>query len=79
MTINYIDDSSNIISTKDHSHIKHYIEDYYNLLHEFYNINMLKINPDKNKILIIYQNKFENIFKNFSFKAKDYTIKKVAL
>ena len=34
LTINYIDDSSNIISTKDHSHIKHYIKYYYNLLHE---------------------------------------------
>ena len=37
---------------------------------------MLKINPDKNKILINYPNRFENIFKNFCFKAKDYTIKK---
>ena len=76
LTINYIDDSNSIISNKDHSHIKHYIEDYYKLIHGFYNINKLKLNPDKNKILIIYNKKFEYIFKNFSFKAENYIIKR---
>ena len=76
VTYNYIDDSNNIISSIDHSHLKHYLENYYLLIHEYYNINKLKINPDKNKIIIIHQNKYNNIFKNFSFKAKNYTIHK---
>ena len=76
LTINYVDDSNNVISTKDHSHIKHYVEDYYLLLHNFYNINRLKINRDKNRILLIYPNKLENIFKNFQFKAQNYIIKR---
>ena len=62
-THNYIDDSNIVISFKEHSHVKHYLEEYYLLLHEFYNINKLKINPDKTKILIINQNKLDNIFK----------------
>ena len=76
LTLNYIDDSNHVISTKDHSHLKHYLEDYYKLLHEFYNINHLKINPDKNKVLLVYSKKYDNIFKNFSFKADKYIIKR---
>ena len=76
ITLNYIDDSNNIISCKDHSHIKHYVEDYYLLLHEYYNINNLKINPDKNKIIIISPNKFNNIFKKLSFRTQNYIIRK---
>ena len=74
ITINYIDDSNSVISCKDHSHIKHYLEDYYRLLQSYYNINKLKINPDKNKFIIIYNKKLENIFKNFTFRADKYVI-----
>ena len=76
MTINFIDDSSSIISTADHSHLKHYIEDYYDLLHEYYNINKLKINPEKSSVLLIYKNSLMNVLKNFSFNAKGNVIKK---
>ena len=64
LTINFVDDSSSVISTKNHNIIKDYLEDYYLLLHNYYNINKLKINPDKNTILIVHQNKLHNIFKN---------------
>ena len=76
LTINFIDDSSSVISAADHSHLKHYLEDYYELLHEYYNINKLKINPEKNQILLIYKNSLVNVFKNFSFNAKGHIIKK---
>ena len=76
MTINYIDDSTNIISTKNHNNIRQYLQDYYDLLHNYYNINKLKINPDKNKILINNRPKLNTIFKNFTFTAKQYTIHK---
>ena len=56
-THNYIDDSNNVIIFKDHSHIKHYLEDYYTLIHEFYTINKLKINLDKTKNFVINNKK----------------------
>ena len=39
--IDYIDDLTNIISTKDHDTIKAYLEDYYELLHNYYNLRNL--------------------------------------
>ena len=41
-----------------------------------FNVNKLKINPDKNKILINNRPKINNVFKNFFFMAKQYKIKK---
>ena len=39
------------------------------LLAKYYNINKLRINNDKNKMIIINKPKWDNIFKNFSFRA----------
>ena len=52
-TINFIDDSTSIIAFKETNQIKKYLENYYNLLHGFYNINRLKINPDKSTLLLV--------------------------
>ena len=74
-TINFIDDSTSIISFKETNIIKEYLTEYYNLLETFYNANKLKINPDKSKFLIVCKNKFKLVLKNFSFKASSYVIK----
>ena len=76
-TINFVDDSSSVISFKDTNNIKNYLTDYYNLLDSYYNINFLQINPDKSKLLLIYKSKHKNQFVNFSFKAKQHTIKPI--
>ena len=44
----FVDDSFNCIAFNSTSMIKTYLEKYYELLHSFYNANMLKINPEKN-------------------------------
>ena len=59
-TINFIDDSTNVISFKDHQQIKPYLTNYYILIHNYYNINKLKINADKTMILLTYKNKFKS-------------------
>ena len=53
MVTNFVDDSSNIIGFKKHDMIKNYVEKYYILSTKFYNINRLKINNDKNKMMIL--------------------------
>ena len=58
-TINFVDDSTNIISFKDHSQIKNYLTNYYKLIHSFYNINKLKINADKTQLLLNYKEKYK--------------------
>ena len=51
-TIIYVDDSTGIIASKDYKILNKYINDYYRLIEQFYNINFLKINPDKTKLLV---------------------------
>ena len=55
--INFVDDSTNIIGFRDHNKIKSYLETYFTLLKEYYNINKLKLNADKTKLLIVNKNK----------------------
>ena len=46
LTVNFVDYSTSIITFSDTSNIKRYLESYYTLLHNYYNINKLKINAD---------------------------------
>ena len=48
-----MDDSNNIITTSSSEDIEQYINKYFKLIEEFYNINKLKINPDKSKLMIV--------------------------
>ena len=73
--INFIDDSTNIMGFKNHESIKLYLEQYYKLLISYYNINKLKLNNDKNKLLIINKPRLNGVLKNFQFKAGDYIVK----
>ena len=73
--INFVDDSTNVISFRDHNKIKPYLENYYDLLMRYYNINKMKINNDKNKLLIINKPKLDNVLKNFHFFAKDEIVR----
>ena len=51
LTVNFVDDSTSIITFSETNQIRKYLENYYNLLQNFYNINKLKINPDKTCLL----------------------------
>ena len=73
-TVNFVDDSTNVIAFIDHSQIKSYLTQYYNLIQSYYNINKLKINADKTQLLLIYKNKHKENLKNFFFKANQFKI-----
>lgn len=72
---NFVDDNSNIISFKNHEDIKNYLENFFLLLKRFYNINKVKLNSDMTKLTIVLKNSMESIFKNFTFRAGNDTIK----
>ena len=74
LTVNFVDDSNSVITFNDQNQAKTYLESYYKLLHNFYNINKLKINPDKTSLLLNYKPKHSQHFKNFKFYANGYEI-----
>ena len=49
----YVDDTNNIISSKESKYIQPYIDGYFKLIENFYEINKLKINPEKSKIMVV--------------------------
>ena len=51
--VQYVDDSTKIIACTNSSDLQKYINIYFSILEEFYNINKLLINSDKSKLLII--------------------------
>ena len=51
--VQYVDDSTNIIATNDTNQLQSYINLYFSILEEFYNVNKLLINSDKSKLLLI--------------------------
>ena len=53
LTVNFVDDSTSIITFSETNPIRKYLENYYNLLQNYYNINKLKINAEKTSLLII--------------------------
>ena len=52
LTINYIDDSTNLISDTSSQNLINYLTLYYNLLKHYYDSNKLVINPDKTELLV---------------------------
>ena len=50
-TVNFVDDSTNIISTSNTKTVEEYLDKFYKLLEAVYNINKLKINKDKRNYL----------------------------
>ena len=76
LTVNFVDDSTNVIATKEFDIIKPYLEQYYCLIKKFYDINKLQINTDKNQVCIYFKGKsYIKKIKEFSFTADNYVIK----
>ena len=73
-TINYVDDSTNIIASNDYSQIQNYINDFYKLLETYYDINKLKIKADKSKIIIICEPSHKQVADTIQLQASSYTI-----
>ena len=75
VTVNFVDDSSNIIGFSKFTHVEPYLESYYSLIHKFYNINKLQINDDKNQLTINAKAIFKNQVNTFTFNANQFQIK----
>ena len=39
LTVNFIDDSTNVITFKESNEVKNYVSQYYELVHKYYTIN----------------------------------------
>lgn len=51
--IQYVDDTNNVISTNNLDKLQPYINTYFELIESFYNINKVKINLEKSKLMIV--------------------------
>ena len=50
LTVQFVDDSSNVISFKSQNNMKQYTESYFELLYQYYTANKLKINSIKQNL-----------------------------
>ena len=73
-TVNYVDDSTSTISSKTVTELQAYLNHYYKLLESYYNINFLKINPDKTKFIITCKPAYRHITKDITIQAGQYVI-----
>lgn len=72
--VNYVDDSTNLISSEDIISLKLYLDNYYILLENFYNINFLKLNPDKTKLLVTCKPNLREGAQSITLQANKFTI-----
>ena len=70
----YVDDSTNIIACTNSSDLQKYINIYFSILEEFYNINKLLINSDKSKLLIITKPAQRYLYNNIELQTTQYII-----
>ena len=76
-TINFVNDSTNIISTKNASEIQDYLNKFYLLLKAVYNTNKLQINNDKILLMIVCKRRFRANTKNIKMVANGHKVKPV--
>ena len=76
-TVNFVDDSTNIISTSQTNEIADYTNKFYRLLEAVYNINKLKINNDKTELMIVCKLKYRKDIKNLQITASGHKVKQV--
>ena len=72
--INYVDDSTNIISSDNKDQLQTYIDQYYILLTHYYDSNYLKINSDKSTLLVTSRPCNRQMTKDIRLTAGDYMI-----
>ena len=72
--VNYVDDSTNIVSSDNITKLQTYINNYYLLLEAYYNSNFLKINASKSNLMITCKPRFRFLAKNIVLQASNYTI-----
>ena len=74
-TINYVDDSTSVNSSKSTTQLQNYIDNYYRLIDSYYNINFLKLNPEKTKFILRCKPTLRQHTKDITLQAGNYVIK----
>ena len=72
--IQYVDDSTNIISTNNNSELQKCFNHYFEEIKGYYDIDKLLINAYKSKLLIIYKPGHRNSKIQIKLQAKGYII-----
>ena len=72
--IQYVDDTNNIIYGNNAEEVEKYSNAYFKLIESFYDINRLKLNPDKSRLMVVCRPNRREEIKNFVLKAGDYII-----
>lgn len=52
-TVSFVDDMNSMISFKEETEANHYINRFFDILRHYYNLNKLKLNPEKTSVLIV--------------------------
>ena len=73
--IQFVDDSTTMITTNDINNIKTYIDKFFITLEQYYKINKLTLNPDKTKFMIVCRPSTRHLTKDIVLDTTDYTIK----
>lgn len=73
-TVNFVDDSTNLITHKNAHNLTLYLTDFYTLLHAFYTINKLKINADKTELLVTCKPSLRHCAKTVTMHAHNHII-----
>merc|ERR1712240_982285 len=76
-TVNYVDDSTNLIITKDPTKLQTYLNAFYILLQKVYNTNKLIINQQKTELMLICNNRNRKITRGIQMYAGKYRVKQV--
>ena len=72
--IQYVDDSTNIITTNDSTILQTYINNYFKILETYYDVNKLLINSDKSKLMISCRPSLRSTVSNITLRASQYII-----
>ena len=73
-TIQYVDDSTNMLSTKNIDQLQNYVDKYFKLLENYYNINKLSLNQEKSKYMIICKPSMRAKCSNLVMKTTNHII-----
>merc|ERR1712240_481525 len=72
--IQYVDDTNNVIYGNNAEEIEKYSNAYFKLIESFYDINRLKLNPDKSRLMVVCRPNRRGEIRNFVLKAGYYII-----
>ena len=74
-TYNYVDDSNSCVIFNNANEIQEYVDNYFEILKEYHNLQKLKLNEDKTMLMIACQPKHKAEAKAIEIKEEEYSIK----